>query len=92
MMKYKVKRTNKFIKDLKRCMRRGYNENLLKKVIKLLADGKPLPAKYKAHKLKGEYEGCWECHITSDWLLIWQQNDTELILILTDTGTHSDLF
>ena len=23
---------------------------------------------------------------------IWEQRDTELILILTDTGTHSDLF
>ena len=44
------------------------------------------------HKLSVSYEGLWECHIKGDWLLIWQQNDTELILIMTDTGTHADLF
>ena len=92
-MKYKIIESNKFKKSLKRCAKRGCDKNLLYKIVAdYLSDGKPLPAKYKAHKLKGEYEGCWECHITSDWLLIWQQNDTELILILTDTGTHSDLF
>ena len=37
-------------------------------------------------------DGCWECHITSDWLLIWQQDDKQLRLILVDTGSHSDLF
>ncbi|MGC4129045.1 MAG: type II toxin-antitoxin system YafQ family toxin [Bergeyella sp.] len=51
-----------------------------------------LPAKYKPHKLSGNYAGCWECHIKPDWLLIWKQNDNELILLLMDTGTHSDLF
>ena len=48
--------------------------------------------KYHPHKLSGKFEGLWECHIKSDWLLIWQQNDTELVLIMTDTGTHTDLF
>ena len=91
-MKYKVELTNNFHKSLKRSLKRGCNEDLLWEVVNILATGERLPAKYKAHKLKGDYIGCWECHIQPDWLLIWQQNDTELILILTDTGTHSDLY
>jgi mRNA interferase YafQ len=65
---------------------------LPKKVIDILQiDGK-LPAKYKSHKLSGNYADCWECHIKSDWLLVWKQNDEELTLLFTNTGTHSDLF
>ena len=66
--------------------------NLLKEVIDLLQlDGK-LPTKYKPHKLSGNYADCWECHIKSDWLLVWKQNDEALTLLFTNTGTHSDLF
>ena len=60
--------------------------------IELLRQTGSLPAKYKPHKLSGKYKGCWECHIQPDWLLVWQQNDKELILLFTNTGTHSDLF
>jgi mRNA interferase YafQ len=55
------------------------------------AKGK-LPRIYKPHKLTGNYIDCWECHLQPDWLLVWKQNDTELILLFTNTGTHSDLF
>lgn len=89
---YKITTTNRFDKSLKRCQKRNYNLNLLKEVIDLLAVNGTLPLKYKAHKLTGNYKNCWECHIKPDWLLIWQQNDQELILLLMDTGTHSDLF
>ena len=95
MTKYKVIGTKRFHKKLDKLLNSGnkiYNKKLIDDVVDILAEGKQLPPKYKAHKLKGEYQDCWECHITSDWLLIWQQNDTELILILTNTGTHSDLF
>ncbi len=72
--------------------KRNYNLNLLKEVIDLLQiDGK-LPIKYKSHKLSGDYADCWECHIKADWLLVWKQNDNELTLLFTNTGTHSDLF
>jgi mRNA interferase YafQ len=73
-------------------MKRGRDEKLVQKVIKMLANGETLPAEYKTHKLKGKYKNCFECHIQPDWLLVWQQNEKELILILIDTGTHSDLF
>ena len=61
-------------------------------VIGILQETGSLPMQYHPHKLSGKFEGLWDCHIKSDWLLIWQQNDTELVLIMTDTGTHTDLF
>ena len=63
-----------------------------KKVIELLANQKPLPEKNRDHQLSGDYAGCRECHITPDWLLIYEVADEELILYLTRTGSHSDLF
>ncbi len=81
-----------FKKDYKRVVRRGYDIELMETVIKLLASGEPLPPKYKDHPLSGDYIGCRECHITLDWLLIYEINGDELILYLTRTGTHSDLF
>ena len=89
---YKVKSTNKFDKDVLICKKRGYDMSLLSEVVSILAQTGTLPAKYKPHKLSGKYAGCWECHIRPDWLLVWQQNDKELVLLFTNTGTHSDLF
>ncbi|MGC4129825.1 MAG: type II toxin-antitoxin system YafQ family toxin [Bergeyella sp.] len=89
---YEIVTTKQFDKEVKKCIKRGYDISLLKEVMSILAETGTLPPKYKPHKLSGNYAGCWECHIKSDWLLIWQQNDTELILLFTNTGTHSDLF
>lgn len=89
---YKIYTTNRFEKDLKLCKKRNYNLSLLKEVIDLLQLNGKLPLKYKPHKLSGDYADCWECHIKSDWLLVWKQNDKELTLLFTNTGTHSDLF
>lgn len=91
-MKYAVKPTTKFQKDLKRIQKRGYDTSLLTEVIKKLAAGEQLPEKNKDHALSGNFVGCRECHITPDWLLIYEIVDKELILYLTRTGTHSDLF
>ena len=81
-----------FKKDFKRIIKRGYNIRLLEDVIEILASGQVLPEKYKDHNLTGNYYDCRECHITPDWLLIYKINNNELILYLTRTGTHSDLF
>lgn len=81
-----------FKKDYKRIVRRGYDVRLLEKVIGLLAEQKPLPEQYHDHNLTGNYVGCRECHITPDWLLIYEVDGNELILYLTRTGSHSDLF
>ena len=81
-----------FKKDYKRIVKRGYDMRLLEKVIELLANQKPLPEKNRDHQLSGDYAGCRECHITPDWLLIYEVADEELILYLTRTGSQSDLF
>ena len=79
-------------KDYRRAVRRGYDIHLLEKVIRLLAEQKSLPQKYKDHDLLGDYTGYRECHITPDWLLIYRIDREGLTLVLTRTGTHSDLF
>lgn len=87
-----IKYQTAFKKDYKRIVKRGYDVRLLEKVIGLLAEQKPLPEQYHDHNLTGNYAGCRECHITPDWLLIYEVDGNELILYLTRTGTHSDLF
>lgn len=81
-----------FKKDYKRIKKRGYDTRLLHKVIDILAEGKQLPDEYKDHSLSGDYKGCRECHISPDWLLVYEVIEEELLLYLTRTGTHSDLF
>jgi mRNA interferase YafQ len=89
---YSLHYTNQYHKSVRLCQKRGYDLTLLETVILLLEETGQLPQKYKPHKLSGNYRNCWECHILSDWLLIWQQDDTVLTLLFLDTGTHSDLF
>ena len=88
----KIKFLNSFKKDYKRIVKRGYDIALLENVIRMLADGETLPAKYRDHTLTGNYSDFRECHITPDWLLIYEVRESELILVLSRTGIHSDLF
>ena len=67
-----IKYHKKFKRDYKRIQKRGRNVNLLDKVIQLLAECKPLPARMRDHPLVGDYAGYRECHIESDWLLIYK--------------------
>ena len=87
----KIRYHTSFRKDYKRIVKRGYDVKLLEDIINKLANGEPLPEKNRDHSLSGEYSGCRECHITPDWLLIYEIDNGELILYLTRTGTHSDL-
>lgn len=91
-MTYTIRPTSRFQKDLKRVQKRGYDLSLLSDIIKKLANGEQLPEKNRDHNLSGDYSGCRECHITPDWLLVYEIDNGELILYLTRTGTHSDLF
>lgn len=91
-MMYKIRPTSRFQKDLKRLRKRGYDMDLLTGVLKQLAAGQALAPSYRDHPLMGDYSGCRECHITPDWLLIYEIDGGELFLYLTRTGTHSDLF
>ena len=91
-MKYTIKFTTRFKRDYKLAMKRGCEEARLRTVVEMLANGMPLPAEYRDHQLTGNYNGCRECHLRPDWLLIYKVFENVLVLELTRTGTHSDLF
>lgn len=86
----KLSWSNQYKKDLKLCLKRGYDFSLLEKVIDTLRISAPLPANNREHNLSGNYSKYKECHIQPDWLLIYQVYNDELYLVRT--GTHSDLF
>jgi mRNA interferase YafQ len=75
---------------VKRADRRGHDLEKLGAVIKKLQQGEALAPSNRAHPLKGEWKGFWECHIAPDWLLIYKLTDDEVLL--ARTGTHADLF
>jgi len=79
-MMFKIVSSNRFKKDLKLALRRGYKIELLEEVVNKLADGIVLEPKYKDHELSGDLYYLRECHITPDWLLIYQVIDNELVL------------
>ena len=87
-----IKYQTAFKRDYRRIKKRGYDLRLLEDVIALLAQEQELPPAYRDHALTGDYSGCRECHIAPDWLLVYEVLQDELLLYLTRTGTHSDLF
>jgi len=89
---YDISFSNQFKKDYKRCIKRNYDISLLETVLEILRADGALPLKYKPHILSGNYAGFWECHIKSDWLMIWLQKDDTQEIYLDRLGTHSDLF
>ncbi len=88
----KIRYSSRFKKDYKAIVKRGYDTKLFEEVLRVLVQNKPLPQKYRDHQLVGNYSGHRECHITPDWLLIYKIEEDILTLLLTRTGTHSDLF
>jgi len=91
-MKYRIRRTSQFKKDYKRSIKRGLPIDKLDKVIELLGTKGSLPQEYNDHPLVGNKKGLRECHIEPDWLLVYEIDHGVLVLVLTSTGTHSDLF
>lgn len=91
-MKYIVITPKRFKKDLVRCQKRGLNMQLIHDAILLLQETGTLPLQYRPHKLVNQKREIWECHIQPDWLMTWEQNDTQLTLLFLQTGTHADLF
>ena len=90
--KYIVKQTNQFKKDYKLAMKRGLPVKLLNEIITKLALGEPLPAKNRDHSLSGNWANFRECHILPDWLLVYQIYEDVLVLTLSRTGSHSDIY
>ena len=91
-MEYKLVLSSSFKKDYKLIKKQGKDISLLDEIVPVLLSGKKLLEKYKDHELKSDWKGFRELHIQPDWLLIYTKNETELILTLTRTGSHSDLF
>ncbi len=92
--KYKVDSTSKFNKEYKLLKKQGKDISKLKYVVNKLANGEELEPKYKDHILinNKRYKNCRECHIEPDWLLVYKYQDDELVLLLFETGSHSELF
>ena len=75
------------------CQRRGLPMVKLRNALSILKQEGTLPQQYRPHKLSGfAGNNVWKCHIQPDWLLVWRQYDEELVLLMLDTGSHSDLF
>lgn len=91
-MKYEIKFTSQFKKDLKQAKKQQKNIEKLFSVIEQISNGIPLEEKYHDHNLNGDYKNCRECHVEPDWLLIYEIIDDVLVLVLTRLGSHSDLF
>lgn len=88
----KPRYSNQFKKDYKLAIKIGKYETLFIEVLEKLIKQEPLPAKNKDHQLSGNWAKHRECHIQPDWLLIYFINNDELVLELSRTGSHSDLF
>ena len=82
--------TKQFSKDIKRAVRRGKNVEKFKIIVRTLLDGDPLDPIHRDHKLTENYAGRRDCHIESDWLLIYKFEGE--FIVFERTGTHSDLF
>lgn len=93
-MKYEIKTTNRFDKDLKKARKQGKNIQKLYDIVDKLANGEKLDFKYRNHSLIDDsvFKNCYECHIEPDWLLIYKYDHDKLILLLFSTGSHSELF
>jgi len=89
---YSIEFTNQYLKDLKLARKRNFDELKLNDIIKILISGERLPARYKDHALSSKLKGLNECHISPDWLLIYEKNEIIRLVTLVRTGTHSDLF
>lgn len=87
----KLRQTGQFKKDLKRYRNQRSKLEKLSELLRLLMNEDELPKHYKAHFLSGDYDGCMECHIEGDFLLIWIDETTDVIGLLR-LGTHSELF
>ncbi len=87
-----IRHTTAFKRDYQRLLRRGIPVGKLHAVVASLREGLPLPPANRDHALTGDFTGHRECHIAPAWLLVYKIHANLLILELTRTGTHADLF
>ncbi|MBQ8892770.1 MAG: type II toxin-antitoxin system YafQ family toxin [Bacilli bacterium] len=93
MINYKVKYSKEFKKSLKKVIKQGKNIDKLLDVVDILSQKQQLDSKYKDHVLYNDkrFKDCRDCHIESDWVLIYKYLENEIVLLLVNTGSHSDV-
>lgn len=93
MSKYDVIYSKKFKKSLKKVTKQGKDINKLLDIVDKLATKETLEPKYKDHALYNDkrFKGCRDCHIEPDWVLIYKYLEEEIVLLLVNTGSHSDI-
>ena len=93
-IKYFIDCTSNFKKQYKKVLKQGKDINVFLTVLEKLANKKTLDLKYKDHSLINDkyYKNCRECHLESDWLLVYQYQDNKLVLLLINIGSHSNIF
>lgn len=86
--------STQFKRDYRLALRRGFEPEKLEKVIEMLCNEQPLPAQYRDHALVNSrrYKNMRECHITPDYLLVYEVIRKRLVLHVIRLGSHSDLF
>lgn len=83
--------SHQFKKDFKRYRNNPAKVSSLNRILKFLKDGVTIPPEYHPYVLTGQYKGCMECHIGPDFLIIWQDESTDIIYLVR-LGSHSELF
>jgi mRNA interferase YafQ len=72
-------------------LKRGKDIGKIADVVRRLAEGETLPPQFRDHALAGNLAGLRDCHVENDWVLLYYIEQDVLVLVLADTGTHSDL-
>ena len=92
-MNYQIKYTKEFKKSIKKLTKQGKNIDKLLNIVDKLSKGIPLEIKYHDHALYNDnrFQNCRDCHIEPDWVLIYKYLDENLILLLVNTGSHSEV-
>ena len=92
-MNYQIKYTKEFKKSIKKLTKQGKNIDKLLTIVDKLSNGIPLEIKYRDHAGYNDnrFQNCRDCHIEPDWVLIYKYLDENLILLLVNTGSHSEV-
>ena len=93
MKNYKIKYSKEFKKSLKKIIKQGKNIDKLLTVVDMLSNKQQLELKYRDHALYNDkrFKGCRDCHIEPDWVLIYKYLEDEIVLLLVNTGSHSEV-
>lgn len=85
-----VRKSTQFKKDFKRIKNDVAIVKTLMRIVCHLERDEPIPPEYSPHMLKGQFRGIMECHIESDCLLMWIDEEHDVVRLLR-IGSHSEL-